>query len=77
MTKRCFSHGSHEKRMKGIFDYVLQFMLTLVKMQQYFNVKKKIKIWRNLQVIQAFHTVCIVLYNGCSYQDIRSLTATY
>ena len=76
MTKRCFSHGSHEKRMKGIFDYVLQFMLTLVKMQQYFNVKK-IKIWRNLQVIQAFHTVSIVVYNGCSDPDIRSLTATY
>ena len=38
---------------------------------------KKFEIWRQsiLKVIQAFHTVPIELYIGCSGQVIRSLIA--
>ena len=67
--------------MKGIFAYVLEFMLTLgnIAKYQYFNVQKV----RNpsassiLKVRQAFHTVRIVLYIGCSGPVIGSSTATY
>ena len=42
----------------------------------YFNVQKfKILGQSILKVIQAFHTECIVLYNGCSGPVIRSSTA--
>ena len=65
--------------MKGIFVDVLGFMLTLDKMQNIItlmctevdNLGQRI-----FKVIQAFHTVCIVLYR-CSGRVIGSLTATY
>ena len=50
--------------MKEMFAYVWNFMVTLAKMQNNSNsMWKKFEIWgwRILKVIQAFHTVRIVL----------------
>ena len=66
--------------MKGIFAYVLEFMLTLDKMQNITTLMcKKLEIRGQsiLKVLQAFHTVRIVLYIGCSGPVIGSSTATY
>ena len=55
--------------MKEMFAYVLEFMLTLTKMQNNSTLMwKKFEIWgwSILKVIQAFHTVCIALYIECS-----------
>ena len=56
-----------KKRMKGTFVHVLEFMLTLAKMQNY-NALMLIKV-RNLwlehfKVIPAFHTLRIVLHSS-------------
>ena len=58
-----------KKRMKGIFVNVLEFMLTFDKMQNtspLMCTKFEICMPSILRVIQAFHTVRIVLYIGCS-----------
>ena len=58
-----------KKRMKGIFVYVLEFMLAFDKMQNtspLMCTKFEICMASILRVIQAFHTVRIVLYIGCS-----------
>ena len=55
-------------------------MLTLTKMQNNSTLKwTKFEIWDRtfLKLIQAFHTVRIVLYIGCSGPVVGSLTATY
>ena len=68
-----------KKIMKEIFAYVLQFVLTLAKMQSNSTLMwKKFEIWgwSILKVIQAFHTVRIALYIGCSGPVVGSLTAT-
>ena len=51
--------------MKGISVYVLEFMFTLAKMQKnstFMWKKFEIWAWSILKVIQAFHTVRILLY---------------
>ena len=58
--------------MKGIFVYVLEYMLTLAKCEK----SSKLRL-EHLKVFQAFHTVRIVLYIGCSGQVIGLSTATY
>ena len=73
----CFSW---KKRRKEIFAYGLEFMLTLAKMQNNSTLMwTKIEIWgwSILKVIQAFHTVCIVLCIGRSGPVVGPLTATY
>ena len=63
--------------MKGIFVYVLGFMLTLDIMQNVSTLMcEKFEIYGQsiMKGIQALHTVCIVLYVGCSDQVIRSST---
>ena len=66
--------------MEEIFAYVLEFILTFAKMQNNSTLKwKKFEIWgwSILKVIQAFHTVRIVLYIGCSGTVGGSLTTKY
>ena len=61
--------ASLKKRMNEIFVYVLEFMLTFDKMQNNSTLmctKFEISGQSILKVIQAFHTVCIVLYIECS-----------
>ena len=63
-----------------MYAYVLESMLTLVKMQYNSTLMwKKFEIWglNSSEVIQAFHTVRIVLYIGCNGPVVGSLTATY
>ena len=49
--------------MKEIFAFVLEFMLTLAKIQN--NVKKIRNLRLELfEIIQAFHTVCIFCISG-------------
>ena len=65
----CIYLKQHKKGMKGIFVYVLEFMLSLDKMQNISILMcKKFRTWGQsiLKVIQAFHTECIVLYIWCS-----------
>ena len=60
--------------------YVWNFMLTLAKMQNNSTLMwKKFEIWgwSILKVIQAFHTVRIVLYIGCSGPVVGWLIAIY
>ena len=55
--------------MKQFLAYVLEFMLTFDKMQNTSPLMcTKFETWGQsiLKVIQAFHSVCIVLYIGCS-----------
>ena len=62
--------------MKEIFDYVLEFMLTFDKKQNTDPlICIKFEIWGQsiLEVFQAFHTVCIVLYIGCSGPVVECL----
>ena len=62
--------------MKGIFVYVLEFMLTFDKMQNTSPLLcTNYEIWWQsiLKVIQAFHTVRIVLYIGCSGPVVENL----
>ena len=61
--------------MKEIFAYDLKLMLTLAKSTSMWT-KFEILGWSNLKVIQAFHTVRIVLYIGCSGPGVGSLSAT-
>ena len=66
--------------MKIFLAYVLEFMIASTKMQNNSTLMwKQFEIWgwSILKVIQAFHTVGIVLYIGCSGPVIGSLTATY
>ena len=65
-----------KKRMEEVFDYVLEFMLTFDKMQNINPLMcKKFVICGQgvLEVIQAFHTVCIVMHIGCSGPVIECL----
>ena len=65
-----------KKRMKETFAYVLECMLTFGKMQNTSPLMcTKFKIWRQsvLKVIQAFHTVRIFLYIGCSGPVVECL----
>ena len=65
-----------EKRMKEIFAYVLKVMLTFHKMQNtnpLMCTKFEIRGQSILEVIQAFHTVRIVLYIGCSCPGVECL----
>ena len=69
-----------KKRMKELFAYVLELMLTLAKMQSNSTLMwKKLEIWgwSILKIIQAFHIVHLVLYIRCSGPVVGSLTATY
>ena len=53
-----------KKRTKQIFAYILEFILTLAKMQDNSTLlRKKFDIWgwRILEVNHSFHTVRIVL----------------
>ena len=62
--------------MKYIFAYVPQFMLTFYKMQNTSPLMYtlfEISGQSILEVIQAFHTVCIVLYIGCSGPVVECL----
>ena len=63
-----------EKRMKEFFAYVLECVLTFNKMQNTSPLMcTKLEIWGQsiLKVIQAFHTVRIFLYFGCSGPVVR------
>ena len=65
-----------EKRMKEIFAYVLEFMLTFDKMQNtspLMFTKFESCGQSILEVIQAFHTVHIVLHIGCSGPIVECL----
>ena len=66
------------ERMKGIYVYVLEFMLTLDKVQitSHF-LYARIETWGQsiLKVIQAFHTVSIALYIGCSCPVVEDMYA--
>ena len=58
-----------KKVMKEFFASVLEFMPTVDKMQNTSSlICSKFEIWGQsiFKVIQAFHTICIVLYTGCS-----------
>ena len=62
--------------MNEIFANVLEFMLTFVKMQNTnpsMCTKFEIRWQSILEVIQVFHTVRIVLYNGCSGPVVECL----
>ena len=55
--------------MKGIFVYVMEFMLSIDKMQYIstLNVPKALNLRaEHFERFQAFHTVRIILYIGCS-----------
>ena len=59
-----------------MFAYVLEFMLTFDKMQNTSPLMcTTFEVCRQsiLKVIQAFHTVCIVLYIGSSGQIVECL----
>ena len=59
------------------FAYVLEFMLTFDKMQTTNPLMcTNFEIWGQdiLEVIQAFHTVCIVMYIGCSGPVVECLS---
>ena len=68
-----------EKSMKEMFAYVLEFMLTFDKMQNTNPLMcTKFGIWGQgilevIHMIQAFHTVRIVLYIGCSGPVVECL----
>ena len=67
-----------EKRGQKI--YVLEFMLTLAKMQENSTLMGKmfeIWGWSILKVTQAFHTVRIILNIGFSGPVVWSLTDSY
>ena len=62
--------------MKEICAYVLEFMLTFDKMQNTNPLMcTKFEIWGKsiLEIIQAFHTVRIVLYIGYSSPVVECL----
>ena len=59
-----------------MFVYVLEFMLTL-DISTLTWEKLEIYGWSILKVIQAFHTVCLVLYIRCSGPVVGSLTVSY
>ena len=62
--------------MKTFFAYVLEFRLTFDKMQNanpLMCTKFEIRGKNILEVIQAFHTVRIVLYIGCSDPVVECL----
>ena len=66
--------------MEEIFAYVLEFMLTFDKMKKpspLMFTKFEIWGWSILKVIQALHTIRIVLYIGSSDPVVGSLTATF
>ena len=58
--------------MKKFFAYVLEFMLTFDQMQNT-NLLVCTKFVIVFEVIQAFHTVRIVLYIGCSGPVVECL----
>ena len=58
-----------KKRMKDFFAYILECMLTFYKMQNISPLMRtnfEILGQSIMKIIQAFHTVCIVLYIGGS-----------
>ena len=62
--------------MKEIFAYVLKFMLTFYKMHNTspkMCTKFEISGRSILKVIQAFHTVSIVMYKECSVPVVDCL----
>ena len=72
--------GVSEKEDERKFVHVLEFVLNLDKMQTISTLMhKKCEIRKQsiLKVIQAFHTVRLVLYIGCYYPVIGSSTALY
>ena len=65
-----------KKMTKENFAYILEFMLTFEKMQNTNPLMcTKFEIWRQgiLEVIQALHTVRIVLYIGCFGPGVECL----
>ena len=62
--------------MEETFAYVLEFILTFDKMQNtnpFICTKFETRGQGILEVIQAFHTVRIVLYIGCSGPVVKCL----
>ena len=62
--------------MKEFFSYVLEFMITFDKMQNTIPLmctNFEIREQNILKVIQSFHTICIILYIGCSDPVVECL----